>query len=218
MCPCPVSWLEWKIVVWIVWLFQFYLWVLKGCAIPNDDFIYPPISVVKETWANCSVIILLGRLSQAERSVVLVDFWGKFWGMEYMQFYVFQFSFFTRNLFHFIACGLFNFFARVFLNNLINLISVVRILLTIFLTQIFFSCGITLALLTVIFTTSSKFTVLCYGYAARLSDSLWKISISFRKSRFMARISFISDFYISTISFVLLMVVSFDENLCSYIE
>ena len=40
-----------------------------------------------------------------------------------------------------------------------------------------FFCGFILSLLTVMFATLYKCTVLCSGYTARLSDSLWQISI-----------------------------------------
>ena len=47
-----------------------------------------------------------------------------------------------------------------------------------------------------------------FGYAAQLSDYLWQLSICFCMSQFMACISSISDLYMSTMYFILLMVVS----------
>ena len=122
----------------------------------------------------------------------------------------------AQNLFNFIAHNLFNCFARVlyycFDRNytLICHVFVKRniiILLNIFLSHNFFFSRVVLSLLTVIFATLLKCVVLCSGYDIQLSNSLFQLSIYYRMSRFMACISFISDFYISKTPFILLMVV-----------
>ena len=82
----------------------------------------------------------------------------------------------------------------------------------------FLSCIITLLLSTVMFTTFSKISVLCSIYTAHILNSLLQQSIYTRMYRFMERIYFISEFYIFTISFVFLVVVSCAVHMRSFVE
>ena len=136
----------------------------------------------------------------------------------YFLLFVFNFfNFIALSLFNCFASVLFNFFARVFLNTPIYLIFLVSIRLAIFITPIFIFCGIILILSTVMFATFSKCAVLCSGYAVFPSNYLQQLSIYTGRSQFMERISFISEFYISKISFILLIVVSCAAHAHSYI-
>ena len=65
---------------------------------------------------------------------------------------------------------------------------------------------------------SSKCAVICYGYAANISDYFWELSICSRMPRFMAHISYISYFYISTIYLILLMVILCATHACLLIN
>ena len=130
---------------------------------------------------------------------------------------------FAQNLFNFIARIWFNCFARNYM--LIFPIFAERdltVLLTIFLTisisLIFFFYGVILSLSTLMFTILCKCAVLCYGYAAHLSDSLWQLSIQVCKSLFVAHNYFVPEFNDSNISFIWLIFVSFAAHACLKVE
>ena len=111
---------------------------------------------------------------------------------------------------------MFNLFASVCHNNTIYLILVARIRLVTFLTTILFlmlNCTVTIYGNT---RNGFKCAVICSRSAARLLDSLWKLSIYSWMSRFMEHMSLISELYISAVSLILLMVVTCAAHVRSY--
>ena len=135
-----------------------------------------------------------------------------------MQFDFLQFPFAPLQFFNLVARGLFNCFARVLLNTLINYVFFVLIFLTIFLTPILFPlCNCTITIDGNVHNLFKNFSVLFWICFMSLRFVMKTINM-FSHVRFMACISYNSGLYEYNISFILLMVVFCAVHVSSYVE
>ena len=127
-----------------------------------------PISVVgNRIWASCSIPVIGFLVIIFPSGVAIIDAFSIFLRQVKKYFFVTALIFFSLFV-QFFVCVWFNCSARNY--TLIFLLLDERnitILLEIFLSPIFFLCGVIISLSTVIFTMSFKCKLLCSVYAAR---------------------------------------------------
>ena len=157
--------------------------------------------------------------------MVLVYFQGNILNEGYIHSDLLRLTFFAHNLFIFISRYFFNYIVHHFFNCVSHIwfscFSHIILLFGSFSLKwvlqsswrnsslpFCFFCGFIISLLALIFTTLLTCVVFCYVYTVQFSDYLWQLSICSRISSFVACIYFISYLYISTVSFILLMVIS----------
>ena len=209
-----------------IWVVPIWSMSPEGVRDSYQEFTDPPISVGNDTWVGWSIIRFLGRLLLSGVEISFGIFLVKLWNVECIQFNFLIFPFVSSQFFHLIARILLNCFTRILFNCFIcvlvftpiYILFVVRISFMIFLTPILVILWNYTGTIEINFSMSSNCVVLFFGYTARPSYYLWQLSICLHMSWFMACISSVSVLYISMIYFILLMVISCDEHVCSCVE